>query len=63
MIYQNFSGFNAFAHEISTFKEIIVCVLSKAQTILWAHECQYISKIFCEKFLTVLLSQTLRMFM
>ena len=53
MIYRKFPDIYAFGHGISTDKKNIVCDLSRAQIILWGHECQNISEIFCEKFLTV----------
>ena len=53
MIYRNIPDIQAFGPGISTDKKIIVCDLSRAQLILWGHECQNTSEFFCENFLTV----------
>ena len=53
MIYRIFLDIYAFGHGTSTDKKNIVCDLSRAQIILWGHECRNISEILCEHFLTV----------
>ena len=53
MIDQNFPDIYAFGHGILTEKKTIVCDLSRAQIVLWGHECQNISEILCENFVTV----------
>ena len=52
MINRNFPDIYAFEYGIST-KKNIVFDLSRAQIILWWHEYENISEIFCEQFLAV----------
>ena len=58
MIYRKFPDICAVGRVISVNKKKNVCGLTRAQKVLWGHECQNVSEILCRMYIYNMYSST-----